>query len=84
MWRRPAILLLCLVGPATAAPLGVVYETDAAAEPKVKVVDRFPESMHPSIVYPAALVAASATPPSISSSSPPRRGRCSRRTASAC
>src|SRR5262249_25523390 len=44
------------------APLGIVYGTDAAAEPKVKVVDRFPEDMYPSIVYPAALIAASGNP----------------------
>lgn len=37
------------------APLGIVYATDAAAEPQVKVVDRFPENLHPTIVYPAAL-----------------------------
>ena len=36
-------------------PLGVVYATDAAAEPRVKVVARFPEGSHPPIVYPAAL-----------------------------
>jgi molybdate transport system substrate-binding protein len=41
------------------APLGVVYETDARAEPKVAVVARFPESSHPPIVYPAALTTAS-------------------------
>jgi molybdate transport system substrate-binding protein len=41
------------------APLGLVYETDAKAEPKVTVVARFPESSHPPIVYPAAVVAAS-------------------------
>jgi molybdate transport system substrate-binding protein len=36
-------------------PLGIVYETDARAEPDVRVVDRFPESTHPPIVYAAAL-----------------------------
>ena len=39
------------------APLGVVYATDARAEPAVVVVDSFPESSHPPIVYPLALVA---------------------------
>lgn len=39
------------------APLGIVYLTDAAAEPKVKVLDQFPAALHPPIVYPAALVA---------------------------
>lgn len=37
------------------APLGVVYATDAAAESKVRVVARFPESSYPRIAYPAAL-----------------------------
>jgi molybdate transport system substrate-binding protein len=37
------------------APLGIVYETDAKAEPKVKVVGVFPEDSHPPILYPAAL-----------------------------
>lgn len=41
------------------APLGIVYATDAAAEPKVKVVGAFPEETHPPIVYPAALLAGS-------------------------
>jgi molybdate transport system substrate-binding protein len=40
------------------APLGIVYETDARAEPKVKVIGAFPEQSHPPIVYPAALTAA--------------------------
>jgi molybdate transport system substrate-binding protein len=38
------------------APLGVVYETDARAEPGVSVVDRFNPALHPPIVYPAALL----------------------------
>ncbi len=37
------------------APLGVVYATDARAEPKVRVVGEFPADAHPPIVYPAAL-----------------------------
>ncbi len=37
------------------APLGIVYETDAKAEPKVKVFGVFPADSHPPIVYPAAL-----------------------------
>jgi len=39
------------------APLGIVYATDARAEPKVRVVDTFPEGSHPPIVYPVAIVA---------------------------
>lgn len=38
------------------APLGIVYETDAKAEPKVKVVGVFPEASHKPIRYPAALL----------------------------
>lgn len=42
-------------------PLGIVYQTDAQAEPGVKVVGLFPEDSHPPIVYPAAATRA-ATP----------------------
>lgn len=42
---------------AGAAPLGVVYATDAAAEPGVTVVGTFPADSHPPIVYPTAAVA---------------------------
>jgi len=38
------------------APLGIVYQTDAKAEPNVKIVGQFPESSHPPILYPAALI----------------------------
>ena len=37
------------------APLGIVYKTDALAEPKVKIAGTFPENSHQPIVYPAAL-----------------------------
>ncbi len=37
------------------APLGIVYTTDALAEPKVRIVDTFPDATHAPIVYPAAL-----------------------------
>ncbi|MBS0233118.1 MAG: molybdate ABC transporter substrate-binding protein [Proteobacteria bacterium] len=40
------------------APLGIVYETDAAAEPKVKIVGVFPDDTHPPIIYPIAITAA--------------------------
>jgi len=43
------------------APLGIVYATDAAITPKVKVVGIFPADSHPKIVYPTALVAGKAT-----------------------
>ncbi|WP_430396677.1 molybdate ABC transporter substrate-binding protein [Ferrovibrio sp.] len=39
------------------APLGIVYRTDAASEPKVRVVSDFPENTHPPIIYPAAALA---------------------------
>ncbi|HLH48848.1 MAG TPA: molybdate ABC transporter substrate-binding protein [Roseiarcus sp.] len=44
------------------APLGIVYATDAAAEPAVKIVATFPAASHKPIVYPAALTAASVNP----------------------
>ena len=37
-------------------PLGVVYQSDAKVEPKVKTMDVFPAGTHIRIVYPAALV----------------------------
>lgn len=39
------------------APLGIVYKTDAAADPQVKIVGTFPERTHPAIVYPVAQTA---------------------------
>ncbi|MBP0582126.1 molybdate ABC transporter substrate-binding protein [Labrys sp. LIt4] len=41
------------------AKFGVVYATDAAADPKVKVVATFPEDSHEPIVYPFGLTAVS-------------------------
>jgi molybdate transport system substrate-binding protein len=35
-------------------PLGIVYASDAAADPTVKIVSLFPEHTHKPIVYPAA------------------------------
>jgi molybdate transport system substrate-binding protein len=37
------------------AALGIVYATDANADPRVKVVAEFPADTHPPIVYPFAL-----------------------------
>jgi molybdate transport system substrate-binding protein len=54
-----AALLLVARGE---APLGIVYQTDAAAETGVKVVGAFPESTHPPIVYPITVTAASKEP----------------------
>ena len=44
------------------AKFGIVYATDAKADPKVKVVGVFPEATHSPIVYPVALVASSKNP----------------------
>jgi molybdate transport system substrate-binding protein len=41
------------------APLGIVFQTDARREPRVRVVARFPPNSHPPIIYPFALTAAS-------------------------
>lgn len=38
------------------APFGIVYDTDARAEPKVRIVGLFPSGSHPQVLYPAALV----------------------------
>ncbi|MBB3997976.1 molybdate ABC transporter substrate-binding protein [Aureimonas pseudogalii] len=37
------------------APLGIVYKTDAAADPQVAIVGTFPADSHEPIVYPVAL-----------------------------
>jgi molybdate transport system substrate-binding protein len=39
------------------APLGIVYKTDAAADPNLAIVGEFPEDTHPPIFYPAAITA---------------------------
>ncbi|ATD68415.1 molybdate ABC transporter substrate-binding protein [Luteimonas chenhongjianii] len=44
------------------APLGVVYASDAMAEPRVRVLATFPAGSHPDIVYAAARVSASRNP----------------------
>lgn len=38
------------------APLGITYETDARAEPKVAIVATFPHDSHPPIRYPVAAI----------------------------
>jgi len=40
------------------APAGIVYQTDAAADPGVAIAGTFPENTHPPIIYPIALTAA--------------------------
>ena len=44
------------------APLGVVYRTDAMADRGVRIVDAFPASTHPPIVYPAVLLKRATSP----------------------
>jgi len=44
------------------APLGIVYATDAKAEPNVTVIGRFPSDTHDPIVYPIAMLKASTDP----------------------
>jgi len=38
------------------APYGIVYQTDAAADPGVAIVGTFPEDSHPPIIYPVAVL----------------------------
>jgi molybdate transport system substrate-binding protein len=52
---------LLLVGRGE-APLGIVYGTDAAIEPRVRIIATFPPDTHPPIVYPIALTASSENP----------------------
>jgi molybdate transport system substrate-binding protein len=47
------------------AKFGIVYATDAKAEPKVKVVGVFPAESHSPIIYPGAVIAASKNPDAI-------------------
>lgn len=54
-----AALLLVARGE---APLGIVYQTDAASDPTVKIVGTFPENTHPPIIYPIALTKESTSP----------------------
>ena len=44
------------------APYGIVYQTDAAADPEVAIVGTFPEDSHPPIIYPVAILSESASP----------------------
>ena len=54
-----AALKLVAIGEAS---LGIVYRTDANAEPGVKVLGIFPDNTHEPIIYPVALTASSANP----------------------
>ena len=57
-----AALLLVARGE---APLGLVYQTDAASDPNVKIVGIFPENTHPPIIYPIALTKESSSPDAV-------------------
>lgn len=54
-----ATLLLVARGE---TPLGVVYGSDAKAEPRVRVLATFPANSHPPVVYPVARIRASTQP----------------------
>jgi molybdate transport system substrate-binding protein len=41
------------------APYGIVYQTDAAADPGVAIVGTFPADTHPPIIYPIAILSES-------------------------
>jgi molybdate transport system substrate-binding protein len=43
------------------APVGIVYQTDAASEPKVRIAAMIDENLHAPIVYPVALLLRSAS-----------------------
>jgi molybdate transport system substrate-binding protein len=51
-----AALALVSTGEAAA---GIVYATDAKADPRVKVIGAFPDDSHPAIVYPVAILSES-------------------------
>lgn len=44
------------------APFGIVYETDAIASKKVRIIGRFPVASHPRISYPIARLKSSRSP----------------------
>ena len=70
------------------APAGIVYQTDAAADPNVKIIGTFPEDTHPPIIYPIALTASATHPDAARIPGLHQIGqgasRCSRRRASPC
>lgn len=48
------------------ARLGIVYQSDAEAEPGVRIVTLFPENSHPPVIYPAAILRESRNPDALS------------------
>ncbi|MBV1895334.1 MAG: molybdate ABC transporter substrate-binding protein [Rhodobacteraceae bacterium] len=47
------------------ATLGIVYATDAMADPRVRIVGEFPSDSHPEILYPAALLNENPSPDAV-------------------
>ena len=47
------------------APAGIVYQTDAAADPNVTIIGTFPENTHPPIIYPIALTSEATHPDAV-------------------
>ena len=43
-------------------PVGIVYETDAKIEPKVKTIGTFPDSSYPPVTYPVAATSSTKKP----------------------
>ena len=70
------------------APVGIVYQTDAAADPNVKIIGTFPEDTHPadrlSDRADGQCQPIPTRPRSSPTSSRRRQGRCSRRRGSRC
>jgi molybdate transport system substrate-binding protein len=44
------------------APVGIVYQTDAATDENVTIIGTFPDNTHPPIVYPIALTTKASNP----------------------
>jgi molybdate transport system substrate-binding protein len=44
------------------APVGIVYQTDAATDPNVTIIGTFPDNTYPPIVYPIALTTKATNP----------------------
>src|SRR5262245_29961516 len=43
-------------------PVGIVYQTDAAADQNVRIIGIFPDNTHPPIIYPIALTTKASNP----------------------
>jgi len=47
------------------APVGIVYQTDAATDQNVTIIGTFPENTHPPIIYPIALTTKASNPDAV-------------------